>query len=244
MKNEIKIINKLIILLSAFLTVILSISCNKVAQKTVLESLLAACGDYHVFLSAWWNRVEGQTPSNDPMGGYIFLYWVDEDGNACHGDPGVSGQPGPYVINAFHQEAYSTAENNNIITQEQLEDYQEIPFNIVDYPAGGFHFVQYANTIWRFRDDGDTYMVKSNLVFSVPDVVSLDYEFCLAPVFAYGSSECASTMVLAIPRDPSSSQHPDLCQERSMPVAISMSNAELLDNCVLILPHGLEITTQ
>ncbi len=73
-----KIVNKSIILLLVLLMVTLSISCNKVAQKTLIESLLAACGDYYVFLSAWWNKAEDQQPENDPSYKKKSHNWVSQ----------------------------------------------------------------------------------------------------------------------------------------------------------------------
>jgi len=242
MKSGKTIIFKLIKSVLALIIVTFLITCTRATQQTLVESLLASCGDYQVFLSAWWNKVEDQQQEYDPMGGYIFLYWVDVDGNACHGDPGVSGQPGPVIFNGFHHEAYDAGNDRDFITLEQLENFQDIPFNLTDYTAGGFHFAQYANVIWRNREDGSAHMAKSALYFSIPDVVSKGYEFCLVPVFAYENSDCAFIDLGPSINEFLSSQHPEMCQERSLPVGILMSEVELLENCLLLLPQGLYIT--
>lgn len=238
--------SRMALFLLVFLLFSLSVSCKRQDQKTLIDVLLAACGDYTIFLSSWYANVEDQSQIQiDPIGGYIFLYWTDEDGNACHGEPGVTGQPGPFVIPAYHQVAQSAGIGNDIVTNDQMEDLQVIPFNITGYPAKGMHFVQFDNVLWRMRQDGHAFRDGVSHHFSIPGIVSLDYEFCLAPVYAFGITECASTLMMPLPNIPlpdEPAQHPSMCRNRLMPTSLSMSAEERLNYCVLRLPHGFEIT--
>ena len=94
-----------------------------------------------ISLGGFWFNVEGNgvspedrtIPEIDPIGGYLFLYWIDDQGNACHGQPGVSGQPGAIYVDAFQQQAYDLANQKGIITTSQLVEFQKIPYRIDSY---------------------------------------------------------------------------------------------------------------
>jgi hypothetical protein len=218
-------------------------TCNKKTVRVLIDSIQANCGEHKVFLSSFYNGVEDKSQiAIDPIGGSLFIYWLDEDGNCCHGDPGVSGQPGPFMVSAFLQEAYSAAGNNRILTSEELQAFQKIPFSVDNYSASGMHFVQFDNTMWRRRDDGLAFQEGGNHFFSTPGIVSLDLEFCFFPVYANGEDRCTNYSGLLLPNFVSGpNQHPNICKTRALPTSISMSSDERLNYCVLSLPHGLEI---
>ena len=139
-----------------------------------------------IALDNFWFNIEGTQISNsertipeiDPIGGYLFLYWIDENGNVCHGEPGISGQPGAVDFFAYKSRAYDLSTQNAIITLAQMKDFQNIPYTlsqyISSYKTSGKHFVQYGNTMWRIRDDGSTILDRVSVVFSIPLVISID----------------------------------------------------------------------
>ena len=235
------------ILLLVLVSLAISVSgCDGENQNDLIRALIASCGDPTVFLVSWWSVVDDQSLIEiDPMGGYIFLYWVDEDGNACHGNPGTSGQPGPFVVSAFREGAYDAGRDNIIISKQELDQFQIIPFDLGSYSAEGLHFAQFTNTIWRSRDSSQAFLDKFNLHFSIPEIVSANVEFCLVPIYAYNQPDCGPTMVMLLPSKlfaDEPDQHPDMCRIRVMPNTISLTTSERLDYCVLGLPHGFEIT--
>ena len=101
--------------------------CTRKTARLIFDTALATCQESTVFLSSWWSNVGDESPiQSDPIGGYLFLYCVDGDGNACHGKPGVNGQPGSFVVNAFHSEAFAAARaGSNITIEEMQEHYRE-----------------------------------------------------------------------------------------------------------------------
>lgn len=233
----------------ARLTLILALSsclastgCNKETVRLLTDATLASCSDPTVFLSGWWSNVSTD-PDLDPIGGALLIYWVDEDGNACHGTPGTSGQPGPIELTAFDPGAATASTANLPVTTAQLEDFQEIPFSVTPYAAPGLHFVQHANYFWRLRTDGKAY--RMNIQFSVPAVVSMDRDsFCVSAVQAT-DEECAMTLALPLLGSLIGSgpeQHPTKCKTRSKPTEISPTIEARLDSCLLRLPHGMEVT--
>lgn len=178
----------------------------------------------------------------DPLGGYIFLYWIDANGNACHGEPGVSGQPGPLVIKAFSQEAYDAAAAGAVITQAQMEDYQTYLYANANYHASGFHFAQFDNVIWRNRADGKVFMDRNFHSFSKPVIVTVENTLCLNPIRASADLVCAEYRGILIPTLPSGGQHSSYGLVKMYPSNQNMIETELLNYCVTKIPHGLEIT--
>ncbi len=201
------------------------------------DAVLAACGTSTVFLSSWWARVPASPPvQNDPMGGYQFAYWVDDAGNACHGDPGRNGQVGPAVVVAQVPAARNAATAQAAITPQQLAAFQEIPVAFANYAASGPHFVQFNNTLWRGRADGKTFSTRSNGVMSIPAVTVIGSNACYGPV----AFKVVQTLFLPTPL-PATGQDPARCRVRAMPSGASMTQAELERVDVLGLPHGTEI---
>jgi hypothetical protein len=201
------------------------------------DAALYSCGTSTIYLSGWWtNAPDRSTIEIDPMGGYQFAYWVDDAGNACHGDPGVNGQTGPAVINAYKPKAVESATNQSSITEEQLKAFQEIPVSFDNYAGSGLHFVQFNNTFWRSRSDGKTFKVNSKGLISIPAVTEIGSKACIAPV-AFHSVQ---TMFLPSQNN-AASQDPNRCRVRAMPSRAAMSEEERKKYDVLGLTHGTEI---
>ncbi len=202
------------------------------------DSALYSCGTSTVYLSGWWSNVQDKPSIEvDPMGGYQFVYWIDDSGNVCHGNPGSNGQPGPAVINTYKPQAYALAGNATSITAEQLKAFQEIPVPYDNYAGAGMHFVQFYNTLWRKRADGKTYQLRSDGMSSIPNVIELGNKACVAPV-AFQTEMMAFIPLLL---SPASAQSPDKCKVRAMPVTVTMSEDDRKKYDVANLPHGKEV---
>lgn len=60
--------------------------------EATLDALVAACSEPMVFLSAWTaSYPDGARVSIDVAGGSVLVYWIDDDGVVCHGEPGDTG---------------------------------------------------------------------------------------------------------------------------------------------------------
>src|SRR6266567_3672336 len=123
-----------------------SVHASVGAIAVLAVALAAMTGCSNVSLKQYYARVPPTAPIDiDPIGGYMLLYWVDSDGTACHGAPGLSGQPGPAAITVAKPAAVQDAIGGASITAAQLDAYQIIPYTVSDYrksSAGGFHFFQ------------------------------------------------------------------------------------------------------
>ena len=205
-------------------------------------------------LGGFWFNVEGGgvaqadkiTPQYDPMGGYLFLYWLDDKGNVCSGQPGVSGQPGAIYVAAFKQQAWDLANTEAMITSSQMLDFQKIPYRVASYitstQASGLHFVQYGNRLIRIREDGKVYRLGGGeLTFSVPLIMSTDTTNTLFPMHPDKQVKCSSEFGAPLPlpdfgRPPG--QNPEMCGTRALPVSDSMSYLESVKYCLINLPQG------
>jgi len=238
--------------LPLFFLCLLAFGCN-----TMSRGLVVPGGDNVVVIqNFWFNWRDGggssgdQDPSiNDPIGGQLFLYWIDEAGNVCHGQPGVSGQPGPTVFPAYHEDAILLARENSVITTDQMRSFQTIPYDIdgyiTRYHASTLHFVQYGNGIWRSRDDGSTFVDASTIIFSVPLVISVETTNAIYPYHPGDRSDCSlhdrlpapSPVVppLGTPTEPG--QDPEMCRRLAMPTSSSMSYSESMNYCLANLLH-------
>lgn len=205
-----------------------------------------------ISLSGFWFNFEGNgvsqadrtVPEIDPMGGYLFLYWIDDKGNVCHGQPGVSGQPGPVYVNAFQQQAYDLSKQNANITTTQQVDFQKIPYRVDSYVSGtqasGLHFVQYGNVMWRDRKDGSASIYNGTVFFSVPLIISVDNTQTLFPYYPDKQNICNSE-TLPLPSYPTTGlgQDPNMCATRTFPSVDSMNYQDSLSYCVIKLPQGM-----
>lgn len=207
-----------------------------------------------ISLDGFWFNIEGGgvsqadkiTPQYDPIGGYLFLYWLDDQGNVCSGQPGVSGQPGAVYVAAFKQQAWDLASMDATITGSQMLDFQKTPYRVASYIAGtqasGLHFVQYGNRLIRMREDGKAHRLGSgDLSFSVPLIISMDTTNTLFPIHPDKNVHCSDVAApvplpdLGRPKG----QHPDMCGTRSLPVSDSMNYQESVKYCMINLPHGM-----
>lgn len=209
-----------------------------------------------ISLSGFWFNLEGNgvspadrtVPEMDPIGGYLFLFWIDDKGNVCNGQPGVSGQPGAVYVNAFQQQAYDLSNQKANVTTTQLVDFQKIPYRVASYvsatQASGLHFVQYGNVMWRIRKDGSAFIYKSTVFFSVPLIMSVDTTNTLFPYYPdkhnIGNSES-----LPLPSFPTTGprQDPNRCATRAFPSADSMNYQDRLKYWLTKLPEGMNWTS-
>jgi hypothetical protein len=203
-----------------------------------------------ISLGGFWFNIEGNgvsqtdriTPAFDPIGGYLFLYWLDEGRNVCHGQPGVSGQPGAAYVKAFQQQAYNLAIQGNTITTSQMLDFQKIPYRVDHYvantQASGLHFIQYGNVIARSRNDGIGFKYVDNIYFSVPLIISVDTTNTLFPYFPDKQVVCSKNLGPPLPHIDGPGQDPNMCGSRVLPVAVSMNYQESLNYCLINVPQG------
>jgi hypothetical protein len=247
-RNDARLLRLLILLLLS------SIICGCDAPKPPEfgTGLVFPGAENTISLGGFWFNIEGggvssankTIPEIDPIGGYLFLYWVDNQGNVCHGQPGVSGQPGAIYVNAFQQQAYDLSTNSANITPAQLVDLQKIPYRFDSYVSGtqasGLHFVQYGNVMWRSRADGTASRYKGTVFFSVPLIISVDTTHTLFPYYPDKQNICNSE-TLPLPSFPTTgpAQDPNKCATRAFPSVDSMSYQDSLSYCLVKLPQGM-----
>ncbi len=211
-----------------------------------------------ISLGGFWFNLEGNgvspadrtVPDIDPIGGYLLFYWIDDNGNVCHGQPGVSGQPGPVYFDNYKQQAYDLSDQKANITTTQLVDFQKIPYRFDSYvsktQASGLHFVQYGNVLWRSRKDGLAFINKYTVYLSVPLIISVvDTTHTLNTLFPYypdQQSICNSGVPLSFPSPLQLGQDPNMCAVRTFPTADSMSYPDSLGYCLTKLPQGMNWT--
>jgi hypothetical protein len=208
-----------------------------------------------ISLGGFWFNSEGNGVSpadrvaqeRDPIGGSLVLYWIDDKGNVCHGQPGVSGQPGPVEVKAFQQQAYDSYILKANITTTQLVDLQKIPYRVDSYvsktQASGLHFVQYGNFMWRNRNDGSASLLKDTVFFSVPLIISVNITHTLFPYYPDKQNICDSG-AFSLPSLPplKLGQDPNMCLTRTFPSAESMTYQDSLSYCLIKLPQGMNVT--
>ena len=201
----------------------------------IFKGVLAACGENTIYLNMWYGVREDE-PDVDPIGGYLYLYWIDENDQICHGVPGISGQPGPEVILAWTDESYEAIKDGSIITEDQLTDMQRIPFDGGSYDGMGLHFAQYANWKWRITETGYGFSDPGSFFHSIPEVVDIQGEFCLMPIMASYYPDCLAGSGMQL-SDPSSlglgsDSESGVCQVRVQPVQIKMPISERVNFCL------------
>ena len=212
--------------------------------------LLCAAGCHSVSLERWWDNIaDPDTIGIDPMGGSMLLYWLDDDGHVCHGEPGVTGQPGPVRMLVAATAAIEAAEDEDIVTSAQLADYQVTIYYINNYlesGAYGLHFFQFDNQVWRSRSTNRAFRDHAAHRYSIPQVINLrGRPSTLYPVFATGHPGCAVLddhllfPDMGNPMESEPPQHPTHCRTRSMPDADGLSEEVLLSYCSAILEGGI-----
>ena len=116
-------------------------------STAVCLAVAMTSGCTYVSLTHFYDRVPAATPiAIDPIGGYLLLYWIDDQGVACHGSPGISGQPGPAALAGARPAAIQDAIANAAITPSRLAEYQLISYNLGDYSktnASGLHYFEF-----------------------------------------------------------------------------------------------------
>jgi hypothetical protein len=209
--------------------------CETAAILT--NAAVVGCGTSTAYLSGWWNDAPAQSQiDHDPFGGYVFAYWIDDQGNVCSGGPGQNGQVGPTVIAAQTPAAGAAIAANSQITPAQLSAFQEIPVSYANYSASGLHFVQFYSTAFRMRSDGSIWTTKTNGTFGEAVVTDIGQHSCLAPI-AFKVNQTAF-----LPAPPTSAmQDPLRCRVRASPSTAAMSRQELQALNVIDMPHGGEI---
>src|SRR5215213_3035643 len=224
--------------------------CNSSQSPEFGTGLVFPGTENVISLGGFWFNIEGNgvsqtdriTPAFDPIGGYSFLYWLDEGRNVCHGQPGVSGQPGAAYVKAFQQQAYDFAIQGNTITTSQMLDFQKIPYRVDHYvaniQASGPHFIQYGNVLARSRNDGTVFKYVDNIYFSVPLIISVDTTNTLFPYFPDKQVVCSKNLGPPLPHIDGPGQDPNMCGSRVLPVAVSMNYQESLNYCLINLPQG------
>jgi hypothetical protein len=212
----------------------------------VSAALLAMTGCSNVSLKQFYARVPPTAQIDiDPMGGFMLLYWVDSDGTACHGAPGLSGQPGPAAITVAKSAAVQDAIGGTTITTAQLADYQIIPFTVSDYrksSATGYHFFQFDNLLWRLRGNGQALRDTADHHYSVPQVIDVDNPpNTLTPAYAWGRRDCDLSQFLVTGEGvlDESAQHPTQCRTKALPSFGAMAEDVLFSYCVKRLPQGM-----
>lgn len=198
------------------------------------DAALASCSAPVAYLSGWGASLP-TAPDYDPFGGYVFAYWIDDQGNACSGDPGRNGQVGPAVIRAMTPGADAAVATNGPISSTQLSAYQQIPFSYANYGAGGLHFVQFYATAFRARADGAIWTTKSDGVFGRTVVVDMAAPGCLSP-----TAFKVNALVFPPGGPPSAGQDPQRCRVKASPAG-PMDRQALDGVHVTDLPHGGEV---
>lgn len=113
-----------------------------------------------VDLSNWWQDVPaGRDVTIDPIAGGLYLYWLDENGTICHGNPGISGQPGALVLVNYSKigQLRDTMRSGESITIHELRWLQNESYSLTGYDGNGAHLIQYGNQIWRDRSAGQIF---------------------------------------------------------------------------------------
>lgn len=218
---------------------ITTVTCNKKTAKILLDATLKSCKESIVFISSWWNKVPSETTiAIDPMGGWVIIYWIGEDGKVYHGTPGVNAKKGYETFAAIPPEVYTASNENQAISSEDYKQYQNILFDAKDYDGFGLHFTQFVNFYYRARNDGIIFSDPTAMQYSIPEIISFDQDrkaFCFAPIY---SSECNTIGTLPLP-DPNtilgSNDTTTINVNRIMPNSIEMTESERLNYCVIKL---------
>jgi hypothetical protein len=208
------------------------------ATKVLTPAIVNACGTSTTYLSDWWARVpDNNVVQFDPMGGYQFVYWIDDANNVCHGNPGTNGQTGVAAIRAFNANADDLANHGSTVTPQQLKTFQEIPVLLDKYAGSGLHFVQIYNNLVRDRKDGKAMKFPSGIL-SIPNVIEVGQKSCIFPI----NLRVADTLPLPpFSGDHHSTQSPDKCKVRVMPRETPMSEEDRKKYDAGNFSHGNEI---
>jgi hypothetical protein len=186
----------------------------------VLPILATRETGFTVDLDQWWIRYgPGRTITNDPVAGWLHLFWLDEDGNICRGDPGVSGRPGAeWIIRTRYSEIDRFVDRS--IDEAQLATLRRDTYSLDRYSAQGPHLAQWRAEYTRNRSTGIVSLISGALYYSMPVEITLGPSSVspsvLRPAF---DPDCPLNSVLGLPLPgdvtTSSGQHPTKCLRRS-----------------------------
>lgn len=179
-------------------------------------------------LRNWWRDVPPDHEIEiDPLQGQLYLYWLDENGNICHGVPGVSGQPGAKGVVGIIKEELRGRE---YISADEFSGFQ-IDSVKIEEPQNTY-LAQYAIFLWRVREDGHVFQ-EYDSGFSLPfEIYLTDY---ISPAYiqvvdAFGIplNDCFSRVGLPVPSTGlERGQHPTKCRNKQ-----NISASALIQACL------------
>ncbi|MEE9119184.1 MAG: hypothetical protein V3U02_11425, partial [Calditrichia bacterium] len=235
-----KPIKRMVILL--LLLCLTGTTCSKKTAKILVNATMQSCTESIVFLTTWWSKITLQSAIEiDPIGGLVIVYWVNQDGIACYGTPGVNAKTGHMSFAAIPGEVYIAKNENQTMSSEEFKKYKTISFDASVYEGSGLHFAQFVNWYYRSRKDGQIFSDPLTQQYSIPVIISFDQgAFCFAPVYASGANECNSGSLSVpdpgtVPGSPAVSASNN---QRAMPNSLTMSESERIDYCFLNLQSG------
>ncbi len=209
---------------------LMSAACKKKAE----------CVKDHVAMGNWFNDETKKSAGKDALGGYIFLYWIDDKGHACHGEPGKDAAPGPIILRASGDSTFFAARTNDMIDDATLSRWQEIDIDRNNYRSTGLHFVQFDNVTWRTTRDRVVSKNKAEQFFSATQVADLSRPFCFSPVFKDIPGSYYGGFLVA-PSDSLIAANKDCgCKVKKSPMSADMATEELEKISLVNLTHGLD----
>jgi hypothetical protein len=115
-----------------------------------------------VNLTQWFREIPpGEEIQIDPIGGALYLYWLDENGKICHGTPGSDAGEGPMILYPEGWSGlFSTEDSGGVVSDEQLKQKKIFKFfggsydSANNYNSNGAHILQYFGYFFRIRADG------------------------------------------------------------------------------------------
>ncbi|MFH1431727.1 MAG: hypothetical protein ABIG84_00730 [archaeon] len=171
---------------------------------------------FRIDLSRWWQDVPTDREIDiDPVSGALYFFWLDDDGNICHGMPSHSARPG-YSVQTPERWTQAIELVDSRITEEQLRAMQIDYYYADDYAGIGPHIFQYKVHVWQSRDSGLVFRdYTGNPSLPIDGSFSF-YNVSLAtalPVAAMDEQyDCFYRDTLPIPdTDLSEGQHPTKC---------------------------------
>ena len=197
----------------------------------------------NVDLSNWWQDVPaGRDVTIDPLAGGLYLYWLDENGTICHGNPGISGQPGALVLVNHSKigQLRDIMRTGESITIDELRMLQNDSYPLRGYDGNGAHLIQYRNQIWREGSVGQVFEDYTAIQTSFPIELFLGEDYispgsvkpvAMLKMNGYNCG-CTESGYLSIP-DPgipsegegSPTQHPTKCLNRQVISASALAQA-------------------
>jgi hypothetical protein len=173
----------------------------------------------------------------DPVGGILLVYWLDEDGRICHGEPGISGQPGAVSIVDSDAIEILTGmySKGKTMGKWELDLYQKNShYDFSGYDGTGSHLMHFEPRLWRIRSDEK--IIKGGASISLPADLTLTEKkikpISFKPYTDYKKdSSCVYRMshegLSAMPPPPRRGQDPDKCKVKS-----KLNAKKIIDACL------------